>query len=64
MGAILAVIVIAFIRALIAGWGLMLAVGVAHHEWVPNLPTIGLAPAMLIAVLIGMAFSVPGPDSK
>lgn len=63
MGTVLAVIIIAAIRASIAGWGFMLAVGVAHHEWLPNLPTIGFGPSMLIAVLLSLAL-LPTPSDK
>jgi hypothetical protein len=38
--------------ALLGGWALMLAAGIAHHDWVPTLPTIGYWPAVAIAALI------------
>jgi len=41
--------------SLAAGWALMLAVGVIHHEWIAQCPTIGYWWAVLLALLIRMA---------
>ena len=38
------------------GWFLMLAVGVAHHEWWPALPTIGYWWAVLLCWLLRASF--------
>jgi hypothetical protein len=38
--------------SLAAGWALMLAVGVIHHEWIPQCPTIGYWWAVLLAMLL------------
>lgn len=45
------------LHALFGGWMLMLAVGVAHHDWVPGLPTIGYWWAVLLVWLLQGAFS-------
>lgn len=34
------------------GWVFMLTVGVIHHEWIPQLPTLGYWWAFLIIALI------------
>lgn len=38
--------------SLLGGWALMLAVGVIHHEWIPQCPTIGYWSAVLLAMLL------------
>jgi hypothetical protein len=38
--------------AMLAGWAFMIAVGVAHAEWVPMVPTIGYGWAVLIIWLL------------
>jgi sterol desaturase/sphingolipid hydroxylase (fatty acid hydroxylase superfamily) len=43
------------------GWMLMLAVGIAHAEWIPQLPTIGYWWAVLIVYLLGGVFSKATP---
>jgi len=43
------------------GWMLMLAVGIAHAEWVPALPTIGYWWAVLIVYLLRGVFSKIAP---
>jgi hypothetical protein len=52
------------LHALIGGWELMLAVGVAHAEWVPALPTIGYWWSVLLVYLLRGTFSVVRPSSK
>lgn len=46
---------------LIGGWELMLAVGLAHAEWVPALPTIGYWWAVLLILLLRGTFSATRP---
>jgi hypothetical protein len=41
---------------LLTGWTVMLAVGVAHAEWMPALPTIGYWWTVLIVVLTRALF--------
>ena len=49
---------------LYCGWMLMLAVGIAHAEWIPTLPTIGYWWAVLLVVLTrGLFTAVPKPKS-
>jgi drug/metabolite transporter (DMT)-like permease len=45
-------IVTSVLRALLGGWLLMLAIGIAHHDWLPQLPTIGYWPAVLIYAVL------------
>jgi Na+-driven multidrug efflux pump len=45
-----------WLMSLVNGWLLMLAVGIAHAEWVPALPTIGYWWAVLLAMLLRGAF--------
>jgi formate/nitrite transporter FocA (FNT family) len=42
---------------LITAWYLMLAVGVAHAEWLHKLPTIGYWWALLLVVLVRPLFT-------
>jgi len=49
-------VVVGAVTALAAGWLFMLAVGIAHHEWLPQLPTIGYWWAVLIVSLLRGAF--------
>lgn len=44
------------ISALIVGWELMLAVGIAHRHWLPMLPTIGYWWTVVIVILIRPLF--------
>lgn len=41
----------------LGGWEFMLAVGVIHAEWIPQLPTIGYWWALLIVFLLRRTFS-------
>ncbi len=50
-------LVVYTVQALLAGWLLMLAVGIAHHEWIHALPTIGYSTAIWLAVLIRIVFT-------
>lgn len=54
-GHLLASVFISMLAAMVSGWLLMLAVGVAHHEWTPDLPTIGYWWAVLLAWLLRSA---------
>jgi hypothetical protein len=49
---------------LTTGWMLMLAVGVAHAEWLPMLPTIGYWWAVLLVVLTRPLFAATPPKRK
>lgn len=37
---------------LYGAWMLMLGVGVVHHEWLPQLPTIGYGNSVLLMFLV------------
>jgi hypothetical protein len=50
--------------SLVFGWYLMLAVGVAHAEWLPALPTIGYWWACLLVWLLRGVFSATQQPSK
>lgn len=50
--------------ALSNGFMLMLAVGVAHAEWIPQLPTIGYWWACLLVYLLHGVFSRAVPKAK
>lgn len=43
------------------GWFLMLAVGIAHAYWIPQLPTIGYWWAVVIVALLSGVFSREPP---
>lgn len=45
----------------IGGFEFMLAVGIIHHEWLPQLPTIGYWWAVLIVGLLKGTFSHSKP---
>lgn len=45
------------LMALLGGWSLMVAVGVAHGEWIRQLPTIGYWWAVLIVFLLQGSFA-------
>lgn len=50
-------LIVATIVALLCGWLFMLAVGIAHHDWVPALPPIGYGTSVLILTLLRAAFA-------
>jgi hypothetical protein len=52
------------VMALLGGWMLMIAVGVAHAHWVPALPTIGYWWAALIVWLLQGSFRTIDLDRK
>jgi len=57
--------VVNFFLAMFGGWMLMLAVGVAHGEWITQLPTIGYWWAVLIVWLLQGSFkTIDFSDSK
>jgi hypothetical protein len=64
LGAIVLWAIMRAVWALLAGLFFMLAVGVAHHEWLPQLPTLGYWWATLIALLAGAALGVPTVSSS
>lgn len=43
--------------ALFRGWTLMLAVGVAHHDWTARIPLMGYWTAVLLTALFPIAAS-------
>ncbi len=49
---------------LVTAWLLMLAVGVAHAEWVTGLPTVGFWWALLLVLLVRPLFSGYAKASK
>jgi len=49
--AVLYAIALTAILAMVGGWWLMIAVGVAHHEWASTIPSIGYWSAVKITVL-------------
>jgi cytosine/uracil/thiamine/allantoin permease len=52
------------LMSLLCGWYFMLAVGVIHHEWLPQLPTLGYWWSVLIAYLIRVALIRVTPPQK
>lgn len=46
------------------GWGLMLAIGVIHHDWIPACPTLGFGHSMLLAMLLRSALLLPTMPRK
>lgn len=54
-------LIVSILGALFGGWMLMLAVGIAHHDWVPGLPTIGYWWSALLVSLLRGVFSRPVP---
>ncbi|SCL33059.1 hypothetical protein GA0070616_4624 [Micromonospora nigra] len=53
--------------AAVLGWLFMLTVGVIRSEWLPDLPTIGYGPAVLVVGLVsgvvGMMRGTPSVPS-
>jgi len=64
MKTFISAMVVAAVISLLRGWVLMLAVGVAHAEWIHGLPTIGYWWAVLIAYLIGSALTPYTRENK
>lgn len=64
LGKLLTALLTGFLRALSCGWGFMLAVGVIHAEWLPQVPTLGFWWAVLIAWLLRWALSQASASSK
>lgn len=52
------------IHALINGWLLMLAVGIVHEYWMPQVPGIGYWWAVLIVYLLRGSFSSARPSKE
>lgn len=46
------------------GWMFMLAVGIAHAEWIPALPTIGYWWSVLLVVMTRGLFAASSSKSK
>ena len=57
-------ILLSIFAGLFGGWLLMLAVGVAHSEWIPELPTIGYRAAVLLVLLLRGVFSCLRPTPR
>lgn len=51
------------VGALLNGWMLMLAVGIVHKHWIPQMPTVGYWWAVLVVYLLRGVFS-RSPDDK
>lgn len=45
---------------LITAWLLMVTVGVVHAVWIPQLPTVGFAVALLLSALITARSAIAG----
>lgn len=50
--------------AVAAGFCLMLAIGVVHHEWIRTCPTLGFGKSVVLAALLRGALLVPSAISK
>jgi hypothetical protein len=48
-------LVAAALMSVLGGWAFMLAVGIVHHEWIKQCPTIGFGWALLLASLMRSA---------
>ena len=47
--------ILSYLVSLILGAFLfMIAVGVIHHEWLTNMPTIGFRGSLIVTVLLGL----------
>jgi hypothetical protein len=57
-------LIVSYLGALFDGWLLMLAVGIAHAVWWPDVPTIGYWWAVLMVALLRGVFSPVGPVRK
>lgn len=51
----LALIPLVFCAWLVGAWSLMLTVGIIHGAWIPQLPTIGYATALVIGTVAAAA---------
>lgn len=51
------------LAVLFGGWLMMFAVGVVHHEWIGQCPTIGWMPAVALAAFLRGALA-PIPSFK
>lgn len=49
-------VIVTFVIAIVCGFLFMLAVGIVHHEWITQCPTIGYWWAVLITGLLRMTF--------
>jgi hypothetical protein len=56
----LAAIAIIAIDWVLTAWFLMIAIGVVHAIWLPQLPTIGFSTAVLLALLIELRGGISG----
>jgi hypothetical protein len=53
--AFLKALLLGLLNSALGGFWFMLAVGVIHHEWLPELPTLGYWWSVLIAYLLRVA---------
>lgn len=63
MDVIFAALFTGILRAAVGGWAFMIAVGVAHAEWVHNLPTVGFGTSIILSAFFALAL-VPGLSSS
>lgn len=40
------------VATFVGGWVTMLTVGIVHHEWLPEVPTLGYWPSLLIFYMV------------
>jgi predicted lipid-binding transport protein (Tim44 family) len=63
-GKFMGALIQALLIAAMGGLWLMLAVGVIHHEWIAQCPTIGYGWATLLASLVRAALSASSVKSE
>jgi hypothetical protein len=64
LGALFGALALGFLNALSSGWAFMLAVGVVHAEWLPQVPTLGYWWSVLIAWLLRWALTHTPSSTK
>lgn len=52
-------LVASLLETILAGWGLMLAVGNIHHDWIAACPTVGFGHAVLLSALLRVGLAIP-----
>lgn len=62
LAAIISSLFVGALASMLGGWMFMLAVGIAHHEWLPGLPAVGYWWAVLLTWLIRSA-ALTAPSS-
>lgn len=48
------------ISPLVAGWGLMITIGILHRDWWHAIPTMGLRTAWIIMAILAAVFALLG----